>query len=36
MIMDFINFIVFLSAFVCVILIVRLIVAFITGENLFK
>lgn len=34
--MDFINFIVFLSGFVCVILMVRLIVAFINGENLFK
>jgi len=36
MIMDFINFIVYLSAFVCVVLMVKIIVAFITGDNLFK
>lgn len=34
--MDFINFIVYLSGFVCVVLMVKIIIAFITGENLFK
>lgn len=34
--MDFINFIVYLASFACIILMIRLIVSFFNGDNPFK